>query len=265
MFKLFLAFILLAFGASLEGGAAMLVAARESFAISRAKRWTNPYVTDGLIAWWDGVWNAGPGVHDASATTWVDLSHNHYDLTVNISGQHYWTEDSLKVTHSATVGAYRATEIADSICTIEAVFRNTRISNGATVAFFSPSRSISMDNRTSGNGYRYTLCYNRPCGVGAANTYDPANYASVRMYLAGTFASGADKTLSAAYIDGYNVGTHAGTWGINTAAYPVTVGGRSSWNGSTGNICCVRLHSRPLTAAELATNYAIDKARFNLP
>lgn len=265
MCKIFLAVLSLVLTAPLDGGAAMLVAARASFAIARAQRWKNPYVTDSLVAQWDGIWNAGPGVHDASATTWVDLSHNHYDLTVNISAQHYWTEDSLKVTHSATVGAYRAVEIADPICTIEAVFRNTRISTGATVAYFSPSRSISIDNRTSGNGYRYTLCYNRPCGVGAANTYDPANYASVRMYLAGTFASGTDKTLAAAYINGANVGTHAGTWGINTAAYPVVVGGRSSWNGSTGYICCIRLHSRSLTAAELDANYAIDKMRFGLP
>jgi len=35
--------------------------------------WHNPYVTDGLVAMWDGEWNAGPGVHDANATTWKEL------------------------------------------------------------------------------------------------------------------------------------------------------------------------------------------------
>ena len=29
--------------------------------------WQNPYVTDGLVAMWDGEWNAGPGAHDASS------------------------------------------------------------------------------------------------------------------------------------------------------------------------------------------------------
>ena len=33
----------------------------------------NPYVTDGLIAMWDGEWNVGLGIHDSSSTTWVDL------------------------------------------------------------------------------------------------------------------------------------------------------------------------------------------------
>jgi hypothetical protein len=28
---------------------------------------------------------------------------------------------------------------------------------------------------------------------------------------------------------------------------------------------CIRIYSRALTAAEIAANYAIDKARFNLP
>ena len=32
------------------------------------------YVQNGLIAMWDGEWNAGLGVHDPNATTWVDLS-----------------------------------------------------------------------------------------------------------------------------------------------------------------------------------------------
>ena len=31
------------------------------------------YVQDGLIAMWDGIENAGWGVHDSSATTWKDL------------------------------------------------------------------------------------------------------------------------------------------------------------------------------------------------
>ena len=35
--------------------------------------WKNPYVTDGLIAMWDGEWNAGGGVHNPNATNWIDV------------------------------------------------------------------------------------------------------------------------------------------------------------------------------------------------
>lgn len=37
-------------------------------------RWRNPYVTNGLVAMWDGEWNAGGGVHDPNATVWKDLT-----------------------------------------------------------------------------------------------------------------------------------------------------------------------------------------------
>lgn len=31
------------------------------------------YARNGLVAWWDGIWNAGIGVHDSNAASWVDL------------------------------------------------------------------------------------------------------------------------------------------------------------------------------------------------
>ena len=32
-----------------------------------------------------------------------------------------------------------------------------------------------------------------------------------------------------------------------------------------GEMCCIRVYSRPLSEEEILLNYAIDKARFNLP
>lgn len=34
---------------------------------------TSNYVQDGLIACWDGIENAGKGVHDSEATVWTDI------------------------------------------------------------------------------------------------------------------------------------------------------------------------------------------------
>lgn len=34
---------------------------------------TKSYVQNGLLAMWDGIENAGFGVHDPDATYWVDL------------------------------------------------------------------------------------------------------------------------------------------------------------------------------------------------
>ena len=51
----------------------MNAAAGIFLAARRKKGWTNPYVTDGLVAMWDGEWNVAGGVHDATATSWKDL------------------------------------------------------------------------------------------------------------------------------------------------------------------------------------------------
>ena len=39
------------------------------------------YVQDGLIAQWDGIDNAGTGVHDPTTNVWKDLK-GHNDLTI---------------------------------------------------------------------------------------------------------------------------------------------------------------------------------------
>ena len=45
------------------------------------------YVQDGLVACWDGIENAGKGVHDPSATVWKDVKGGYeftlYNVTVN--------------------------------------------------------------------------------------------------------------------------------------------------------------------------------------
>ena len=55
----------------------------------------NPYITDGLVAMWDGEWNSGYGVFDSDASLWMDLSGNGHHLPSlgtpdwrNIDGMH---------------------------------------------------------------------------------------------------------------------------------------------------------------------------------
>ena len=56
---------------------------------------TRDYVQDGLIAMWDGIENAGLGVHDPSATVWKDLSGNGYDLSCFNSYE--WLDSAVKL------------------------------------------------------------------------------------------------------------------------------------------------------------------------
>lgn len=49
-----------------------MIAARGTM-LSGARGWRNPYMTEVLLAMWDGEWNIGGGEHDSSATAWRDI------------------------------------------------------------------------------------------------------------------------------------------------------------------------------------------------
>jgi hypothetical protein len=57
----------------------------EDFAAS-ATATAKSYVQDGLVAMWDGEWNAGRGTHDPNATVWKDLVNN-TDIQITDAGR----------------------------------------------------------------------------------------------------------------------------------------------------------------------------------
>ena len=77
------------------------------------------YVQDGLIAHWDGVENAGNGVHDSSATTWKNLA-GEMDLT--LWGNAVFTDNSIYRSASSYSMAYGDASMA-SAKTMQIVFK----------------------------------------------------------------------------------------------------------------------------------------------
>ena len=84
------------------------------------------YVQNGLIAHWDAIDNVGTGVHDASATTWKDLTGLHADMVFpngTLIGENYY--DMKKDGVSGGTGGYVtniadiATAIMNKACTVE--------------------------------------------------------------------------------------------------------------------------------------------------
>ena len=60
--------------------------------VPNADSWENPYVTDGLVAFWDAEWNVGPGRHNNSTAVWKDLvGENNGSLTGSLT----WSDNSL--------------------------------------------------------------------------------------------------------------------------------------------------------------------------
>jgi hypothetical protein len=204
---------------------------------------------------WDGIENAGWGVHDAASTTWKDL-----------------------------VGA-RDMVLSNAVFANDAVFRAEYSDGQGFLAY-------NGGGRFSDNIISFELCANIvfdgwlvPMSVGwSKDYYNGLGIKARALSTYGVFVKGylGGKTYRIPYPAGNIVGTvscsdvayHNGTAMTEDSEVPsptapnfdsrgVCVGSNSTYNVK-GGIFNVRLYNRLLSPAEVAANYAIDAARFNL-
>lgn len=203
------------------------------------------YVQGGLVAMWDGIENAGWGVHDPSATTWIDLSGNGNDIDVDLT-QSSWEDGFLNVTGTTCTRDEEITNIA----TLEVLFRD-------------PKESMYPDNNGSFFvlGERKGPCclwYEHIAGGSAQQTAISSNNAKPRYTLASRSYTYNPMSY---YVNGERMPLyHPPKTLADAVGCKATAVG-----GSSIEIYHVRAYSRALTAEEIAANYAIDKARFDLP
>lgn len=245
----------------------MLIAARESFAVARKRGWTNPYVTDGLIAMWDGEWNAGGGKHDTTVRKLVDLSGNGRDATLVSSavfGSNFVRGNgSTYVATFAFDSVLPASVRSVSACCDVATPAGTtgRYSQCLIDSSFSPNFfSFGYD----AGGYLFlmrTTTKRRAAGaLGAKSCYGENPSGNTYNYrINGDSASSVSGTLFD-HTGSRTSGRIGGAWGSTTNdSYP------AAYFRADSKIHSIRIYNRVLTAAEVAAIYAIDKERFNLP
>lgn len=243
-----------------------MLAARNGIAVSGGGGgggWTNPYITSGLIAMWDGEWNAGGGVHDADAMTWKDLVGSN-DLTI---GQSYesrreWVDGALGfnlLSNSKTVVGRKI----QGMKFLEIVLMLTEVSKGGMALLI--------------NGYvrgvsTLLFCTN----TGIVQTY---NYNVKQGYAAGTLTNNVRVSLSfntetptdlRTFKNGSPTSVYqsADGWANGLSDSELLLFTHPAYNFNGGRweyFFCIRAYSRALTDAEVAANYAVDAARFNHP
>lgn len=210
-------------------------------------KWTNPYITNGLVGMWDAEWNAGGGVHDPNASKWKDLSGQAYDL--NVPSVLSWSSDSLVYPAEGSKDTNRIW--VDNSFTqhksieVVAKFNNNessilRVYNSNTMVFhWNFSFFWAGVNRGGGNLRAGQRHYASVC-------IDPDAYRVYRDKLAVAGASGValQPVGETAYTIGY---------------YP------SANYAFNGELCAIRYYNRPLADAEVEANRALDIARFKLP
>lgn len=241
--------------------------------------WQNPYNTNSLVAMWDAEWNVGNGHHDPNATVWRDLSGNGIDLAP--TGPIEWScEDGIyKVGGFAEKGSW---------------FENSNISeysrdaflrggNGASleivVAETSTSRwkgifSIGPETPTSDNAFSMLRYYD--AGRNTDRAYHPQGIQGnvstrprtacppiLSLHCRAIYGSRLEAFYNTVPGSEHTYGAGIVPFRMNRIAI-----GRCLWGNYgiwDGGIMSVRVYNRLLSPSEIAANYAIDMARFNLP
>lgn len=232
----------------------MLIANREGFAAARKKGapTARSYVQAGLVAMWDGIENAGWGVHDPNATTWTDL----------VGGQWgSWDIQGVGIDHAIFNLASQLKTFA-SYVNVPATIELSLFDVTSTGGCF-----LNINNKTNWNGMATNgmLCpyFYAYSGI-AYQFYSKQTQVS---WIGRDFCD--NSTFSVQYSTTGIVGYANG---VTRKTATVSNGGSSRYYGIagyanvkfTGKARYLRLYSRVLTAAELAANNAIDRERFGL-
>lgn len=214
------------------------------------------YVQDGLIAMWDGIENAGWGVHDPSAPVWKDLVGN-LDLQGVISSDLYFTDNAL---HAAN-GKYFEGDLSQvptglSNITFEACWNrldkfNTSADSNQTIGQLVIDvfgNRFWFKTAEAQNGYMQDVS-------GRAKEGEPFVQTMTGVY-------GGSLDSISAWINGSPFALTT-PYGSAPRINRVRVG--SGWNNPTSEHHNIRVYSRVLSAEEIRHNYEIDRIRFNLP
>lgn len=233
----------------------------------------NPYVTDGLVTMWDGIWNVGNGSkrHDPSLHVWRDqvgggipiVSSNLYSYFVD-DGFLYDIDNIKTPLVGGPVGASDS-EYSWKFC--EVIFTLNKFSNtNAALVFGCGSRaSITLQKSTSSIGMTTVS--------GKTYTFPNLDFSSlpvkigVSVSYSGTSSS--DVNGQTMWLNGVSNGTLDGasdSWG-NIKLYTNMIG--NTYSGIAAYVAgvtyhSIRLYSRVLTQDEITANHGVDAERFNL-
>ena len=207
---------------------------------------TSAYIQNGLIVMYDGIENAGAGQHSDSATIWKDLVGSN-DLT--LYGGNYtpnWNNDSYEFNgmqrfemDASNVASMITTEFYSHITTAGCLIHN---GNTNCIDYGSSLISYTLNNNST-KSPKHTF--------GLKSTYC-MDYQNKVLYQ-------------------NNVQQELGTYSRMTSYEGNTkyLLGCRSFSGATdrrsnvkGQLYCLRIYSRVLTAEEIAYNYNIDRIRF---
>jgi hypothetical protein len=248
-----------------------LINFRNALTTGKRKPTAKDYVQSGLVAMWDGIENAGWGVHDASATTWKDLSGNGYDMD-------YETD---VVIGADGVTSATASPFASAATTLDFLYKTMEIVLTIQTSSTSGQESLLFARKGTNTGCAMLVYGGSHAGASGSNNLIISPMVNKKAALLSTnWQSCLGKRIAVAmtsdvlsltnmtksFINGVET-TPIPAIGNGYSANSARIGGQTSTSRTfTGGIIhAVRLYANEMTTSDLLANYAIDKARFGLP
>lgn len=229
------------------------------------------YVQSGLVAQFDGIENAGYGIHDNNAANWVNLVNNNYNgigNNVGTWGDKCWLNSSDAYA-PFSIGSIISDVLDTKIFTVELVFFTTSRTTRQTLFG-------NFWNTGTVGGISFELNAGNASN-GEARYYDSNNSVNIivksivgsnnKMYSFAWSVNKDEATRIRLYVDGVQKSTST----LNMT--PWSTGGRDSYIGGErdrnnmsikGGIYAIRVYNRNLTADEVALNANLDSQRFGV-
>lgn len=231
----------------------------------------SPSYVSGMIHHYDAIDNTGSG-HDSTATTWKDIVGTN-DLTINGTGIE-WGTDYLNFTNSPSGSASSANFLKSSINaetagskTVEICFIPSESQTSAIIQAF----GTGSDERANGNAYGKILMFtDNTVNVRGMSSYTyPTGLTSLTGVKSISASYSGNSAINKVYINGSEVHAGSVTHSLKGSDSKMIVGGSAASGTSAtytfkGKIYSIRIYDKILTDAEVANNYSVDVARFNL-
>lgn len=244
-----------------------MIAARQIAFGGSAKKFTaSDYIQDGLIAMWDGIENVGFGEpHDSSATTWKNLAGGK-DIEIYTQNAE-WNDSALvgkerSFVNATTVLGLGSLAMPSTYETVEVVINS--YDNSRIWVLFMHGEPLSTSHIAFAN-YKRGLQFAYINGRGGGINLEELPTEGVRFGAARVGTSPSQEG-GECYINGLPNTKILSRSNLSSAAR-FGEGFRSNEINAApfvGEVCAMRFYNRALTAEEIAYNYEIDKARFNI-
>ncbi len=238
--------------------------------LSDFEKLQSSYVQDGLVCWYDGIYNTVSG-HDKNATVWQDLTGNNNSGTlknINNTDDSGWTSNSLILDGIDDWVQITQIPASEDGITVEIVAKVLDVSEGSQENYICNYESGGigiLKNSNKVQGVIHTGKY--------INIYDQKNVKISQTYSMSTGIDSKNKTIyfstnSNIQKEGFN-GQYSEPQNNTVFVIGTNPSGNESILDSSEamaniEVYSIRIYNRSLTADEISKNYEEDKRRFHI-